>query len=303
MTELQELIKATIKKKPTASTGWYPLKCKVCSDYKVRAAFKFSDDGSIAYNCFRGKCTASCGYTPGEYMTGLFRKVLRAYDIVMTPELKAEQAGLRPTRKKILNDTLFTPHYYTPIELPTYFRLYDADRDTKIKEYLASKCLDVTDFYVNGQDWIHFPLRLGSTLFGYQSVCITRKAYLHSAGNTDKVWFPDGIIPDRPIVCESIIDALSVPDGIALLHSDISPKQAYFLHGKSPVLLPDRKGSRFLKTAIKYGWPLIVPDYKEKDANKALQKYGMLVLAENLRDNIYTDVETMKMKFKMWAVD
>lgn len=301
MTELQDLIKTAIRATFISGTGYYPLVCKVCNDHKKRAGFKFNNDGSIRYKCFRGKCSASCGYTPGEDLTNKFKNVLSAYAVELPMKLRAELTLSKP-QKVTYDKALYTPHRYQAISLPAEFLAYDPDKHTAARRYLEQRSISSTDFYVgNTKEWLHAPLRYGKKLVGYQSICLTRKTYLRSTENTDMIWVPGGIVPERPVICEGIIDAMSVPDGIAVLQSDISPKQAYILRNKTPVLLPDRKGSRFLDAAARYAWPVIIPSYKEKDANKAYAKYGLLVLAEILRDNTHTDMEKIRMKYRLWT--
>jgi hypothetical protein len=304
---LEDAIRQSVDLGQPNASGFYAVKCKVCDDYKVRGGFKFESDGKIVYNCFRGKCDATSVYNPEEPITYKFKQVLKAFGVDIPTDIKLQQ---RQSRKPFTYDKeLYQPHQYVNVELPTkHMVAYDPAKHSKVKAFLSERGLeDDVDYYIGiSGKWANrliTPCRLNDVLIGWESRSLISddKFFEKSAFNTDMMWFPDGIIPNEPILVEGIFDAKSIPNGVALMHSTISEKQAYFLRNKHPILLPDRKGSRFLSIAKKYGWPMIIPTYKEKDANAAMLAIGRLVLAEILRDNIHKNYNTIELRYNLWA--
>ena len=90
-------------------------------------------------------------------------------------------------------------------------------------------------------------------------------------------------------------------NGIAVLQSTVSKKQAYFFRNKKPILLPDRKGSNFLEIAKKYNWNICIPNWNEKDANEVIQKYGKLVLAQKIKDGVQDSIHKAELLYKLWT--
>lgn len=302
MSELQDLILKSVKLGIKTGTGFREIVCKVCKDHRKRAGFMFKEDGTIVYNCFRGKCDASCVFTPGEPMSGKFKHLLYVYGVKLPPEMALELSVTKPAAPaKVLNPVIYEEHHYRTTELPAYFMRYDPKAHWLAREYLAERFIEDMDFYVNTeQDFLYVPLRFYDRLIGYQAIKLGQKFYQRSTENTDLLYFPNGEVPAEPILVEGIIDAKSIPFGVATLQPTVSKKQAYILRNTNPILLPDKEGSRFMQVAKTYGWRVIIPTYKEKDTNKALAKYGRLVLAEILRDNVISNYDTAKMKYELW---
>ncbi len=304
VTPFQTLILNSIRMGPATGTGYHELICKVCNDHRKRAGFSFQPDGSIKYNCFRGKCDASCGYTPGTPINYKFKRVMDAYGVVIPAQMAAQMsiAAMNATSESY-DIQLYKPHVYKNMNLPVTFLNYNPVVHKRAAAYLADREIHDLDYYVSNDSdaWLHVPLRLYDSLIGYQSIKLTEKFYLKSTINTDMIYLPDGEIPEEPVIVEGIMDAKSIPDGIAVLQPTVSPRQAYVLRKRRPILLPDRKGSRFMGVAERYGWPIIIPSWEEKDTNKAVLKYGRIRLAEMMKACIVDDIQSAKLKYEVWT--
>jgi len=304
MTKFQTLILNSIPMDPATGSGYHNVVCKVCADHKKRAGFAFHPDGSIIYNCFRGKCTASCAYVPNNPISYKFKKVLSSFGVVIPAAMLVQmQSHTSSVSPPAYDKQLYKQHVYSNMNLPVTFLNYNPAVHKRAAQYLADREIHDLDYYVSNDSdaWLHVPLRYYSDLIGYQSIKLTDKFYLKSTNNTDMIYFPDGKVPDQPVIVEGIMDAKSIPDGIAVLQPTVSPRQAYTLRKKNPILLPDREGSRFLGVAERYGWPIIIPPWKEKDTNKAILKYGRIMVAEMMKESIVDNIETAKLKYDIWT--
>jgi len=300
MTSLEDYIKDSLPEgTKQAATGFWTVKCPVCGDYQKRGGFKFEKD-KIIYNCFRGKCTARTAYTYGTVMTSKFKKILKAFDIDIPLEYLTQKSKIQ----EALQPELYEKHFYKDISLNSDFIKLDIFRHKIFVDYLHQRGIHDTDYYIGSSgQWTNkliVPFRLYDSLIGWQGIDIRRGIYLKSSGNTDLLYFSTNTIPKEPLIVEGVFDAKSIPDGVATLQSTISKKQAYLLRNSSPILIPDRKDSNYLHAAKLYGWRMSIPDWKEKDANAAIQKYGRLVVAKMIHDGICHNYNEAEVKYKMW---
>ena len=304
-TSLEELIKTSVPFTRVNSSGWSEVICPCCNDYKPRGGFYF-DDEVIIYNCFRGKCPIkSIVYTHGEPMSYKFRSVLDAFGIVPPLELLANRKQKKIV--EIIDNNLFEEHHYNECKLPVECRRLDLSKDIRYKRYLEIREIDPFDEYYVADKGIHknniiIPFYFYKKLIGYQSLDINSGNYYKSEGNSDLIYFPNGKVPETPIIVEGVLDAKTIPNGIAVLQSTVSKKQAYFFRNKKPILLPDRKGSRFLDVAKKYNWKLCIPNWKEKDPNEFVKKYGRLVLAQKIREGIQDSLNKSELLLRLWCL-
>jgi len=303
MQELEDNIKNTVDFKGEAGTGFNTCKCMVCGDTKIRAGFAFDND-SIVYNCFRGKCPVGAAvYEKGGYMSRKFRQVMDAFGITIPTKALIKNRNLK---KEILDTSLFETHKYHPVELPKELKPYDPDRDNKFFLYLQDRGIHDTDYYVYDHGKFYnklvVPFRFRDYIIGWQTIDIKSIYSPYKYGNDNMLYLPDGVIPKEPLIVEGVFDAKSIPNGIATLQSNISKKQAYHLRNSRPIFVPDRKGSRYLEDAKRYGWRISIPEWKEKDPNAALQKYGKLVVAQMIYDGIMDSYVKAQMKYELWRI-
>jgi hypothetical protein len=307
MTELEENIKTSVIFHSIAATGFHTLKCPVCNDTRIRAGFVFESD-RVVYNCFRGKCDASGEYVYGQYMSRKFRQLMRTLDVEIPVEVRLNN------KKQVQHEydkSLYEQHSYKAIELPEDVVEYDPYKHYWFEEMLSDRCVDFNRKLYVGTDkeWEHkliVPFYHLNKLIGWQGVSYFSSTkstrYLTSSGNTDIIYINNDIgrIIKRPIIVEGIMDASVFGDSIAILGNHVSKKQAYMLRCSSPILIPDRKDSNFLKAAKKYGWDISIPKWKEKDLNAAVQNHGKLVTAKMIYDGITNNITKAEVKYNLW---
>lgn len=294
--EFQQKIENSIDSTGVSATGYYQVRCPVCDDYIVRAGFKF-DGNEIIYNCFRGKCDASTVQRRGVEVNGRFKRVMNAFGIKIPLEMLLENS------KNEYDKDLFKQHEYKELKLPYGFKRYRPNKHHEIKEYLESRNVDTEDFYYKGHRLL-IPFYFKDVLIGWQIVNTKTGEYYKSTGNNYMLFLPNGYVPREPIVTEGVFDALVVPNGVAVLNNKIYPQQAYFMLNSSPILLPDRKDSKFLDMAKLYNWRISIPDNKswknEKDANEFAVRWGKFALAREIGKGITNDYKYAKGRYDIW---
>lgn len=306
MSELEDIIKSSVSFVDVTSSGFHTMKCPVCNDTKVRGGFAFFPD-RIAYNCFRGKCDASTEYRYGDYMPRRFRNLMDVLSVDVPIELKLNNK--KPKVFDKLNEELYEKHSYNTIEIPSDFVQYHPDYHYWFDDFLKERCVDFNrDLYVGKEDtWknkLIIPFYHQNKLIGWQGISVfdDRTFYQTSSDNTDIMFINNssGYINDNPVIVEGIMDAVVIPDAIAILGNSVSKKQAYLLKGHDPILLPDRKDSNFIKVAKKYGWKISIPEWKVKDANDAIQKYGKFVMMKMIHDGIEDNMLKAEVRYNLW---
>lgn len=299
--DLVDSIKSKIDCSKITPTGFHSIKCPICMDYKVRAGFKF-EDGEIIYNCFRGKCPiGKAKWVMGERFSRKFKQVLDAIDVDIPVELLVQKHS--SIEIELLDEDLYTKPSYKPMKIPTEFIRYNPTKHIEYKRYLDSRhCFD-DDYYIGvGRSWaglLVIPFYLNGILIGWQGRDIHKKRF--NTSSSELIYAPMGYIPQNPVIVEGVFDAKVTPNGIAILHDNISKTQAYLLKNKNPILLPDKNVSEFMKIAKLYGWKMSIPTWKVKDSNAATMKYGRLVMSQMIYDGICDDALMAEVKYNMWT--
>lgn len=308
----------TLELTEKTATGFYPVKCEVCHDTKKRGGFHQEPDGTIVYNCFRGKCNATTVWNPSEPFHRGIRRVLKAFHVEIPMEIRLSDPAIPPAAKRSLDSELYTEHTYHMMSLPTGAIALNPNVHIKHYTYLCARHMLGNEFetgtYYIGTvgytaNWLIVPLPWMSGLMGWQGINIDAKTnhgkYLYTVEknhNEHLLYLPTGRIPDEPILVEGIFDAKSVPDGVGVLSSQVSKEQAYMLKDKNPILFPDKEGSRFVETALKYNWRMCLPKFVGKDANDALLELGRLELALRIHDSIIEPTERLPDLFRLWTM-
>jgi len=275
----------------------------VCNDRVKRAGFKFESD-KIIYSCFRGKCDASTEYEYGQPLYNKFREVLDAIGVDIPFDLRMHRQKHKPVEK--LNEELYEKHTYDSIELPSDHVRYQPDTHYYFREFLESRKVEFNQQLYVSNNKLLIPFYYRTELIGYQTISVNQNNktfYQTSSGNTDLMFINSkgGYINSNPVIVEGIMDAASIPDSIAILGISVSRKQAYLLRNSTPLLLPDRKGSNFIKVAKRYGWDISIPDWKVKDVNEAIQKYGKFITMKMIHDGIQDNIKKSEVRFRLWA--
>lgn len=301
--ELADNIIAALGSCEVSASGYHQITCPVCGDYKKRAGFSFQAD-KIVYSCFRGKCDASSEYVYGDPLYPKFREILTALGVDIPIELRAKRPKKNITYE-VLDEDLYEKHTYDTIELPSDTICYNNISHYWIADYLKSRCIDFKrKIYVNGGRLL-VPFLHNNKLIGYQTAAITENKntfYQTSSGNTDLMFINSdgGYVHRQPYIVEGVMDAIAIPNAIAILGNSVSRKQAYHLRNCAPILIPDRKGSNFIKVAKLYGWQVSIPNWKVKDVNEAIIRYGKFVTMQIIHDGIQSDIKKAEVKFRAW---
>jgi hypothetical protein len=112
---------------------------------------------------------------------------------------------------------------------------------------------------------------------------ILRKAPTDFVFNLD----PQGEPRKFVLVVEGEFDALAV-DGVAVLHNDISARQAQLIADLDvePIVVPDkdRSGAKLAERAVELGWSVSFPDWDAgiKDAADAAKAYGRVATLNSI---------------------
>ena len=301
--ELENNILSAIGNCDVSASGYHQLKCPMCNSDQIKAGFKFESD-KIIYSCFKGKCDASSEYTYGEPLYKKFRELLNELDVDIPLSLRMDSRKPKPI--EILNEELYEKHTYVHTDLPSDSRSYNPERHYWFADFLASRKVEFKHQLYISEGKLVIPFFHRGNQIGYQEVSINQNTgktfYKTSSGNTDLMFIntKDGYISKRPIIVEGIMDAISIPDGVAILGNSVSKKQAYLLRHSTPLLIPDRKGSNFINVAKRYGWDISIPDWKVKDVNEAVIKYGKFVTCKIIHDSIQTNIKTAEVRFRAW---
>lgn len=300
---LEDQITKAITLDKETPKGFRACYCPVCKDHTKRAGFKFEDD-QIIYNCFRGKCNASCGYTEGEYLSKKFKTLMKSLGVKIP--IEAYNTNTQVQKKVELNENLFKPHSYDPYEPEKeYLKPIIHDRasiDGGLARY-RRVCYEYNHLiriaFHGNSTYSGIKCYLDQMLIGVIEVKSNEQYNKHS-NNSHLIFVPDGEIPDEPIIVEGAFDALCIPNAVAVLGDHISPQQAYFLRNKKPIFLPDRGNNRFFEQAKQYGWRISVPLWDEKDVNEYVQKYGLLNAVHKIRGAIHEDADIAEVMMRFY---
>jgi hypothetical protein len=267
---------------------------------------------SVVYNCFRGKCDASCTYETGGYVSKKFKILMESLGVKIPVDLLV--AKKKSKLAELLDDEshLYKKHTYKNIAPPEGFVPFEKSKNAHFKrhaeEVFSSRRCSMDDVFVADSGKYKglpaFGMRLHEKLIGMNIV--TASGYVsHFGGNSNVLYTPSGSLHHDPIILvEGGLDAKCFPQTAATLGKRITPEQAYFLRGKNVICLPDRKGgNQFVDQFAAYGWSICIPPWEEKDLNEAVCVYGKAVVAKKIIDNVTKDLLTAKMRYKLWCLD
>lgn len=302
--QLQDDLKAqTIQQE---ASGWHSLMCPICnggSEGKISGGFYFDTDG-IIYNCFRGKCDANTGYTLGEFVGKKFRSICEALYVKIPVELYT----IAKDRIKAEIDSL-DKDLFTPIEWvdegdydATHINQCDTQNGELVRSYLDRRYASLDDIFVmNSGKWegmFFVLLKMGSKNIG--RVFFGSKNMFEVSENDQLLYIPNGQLPKQPIIVEGVVDALSVPNAVALMGNYVTPEKAFILRNTSPILLPDfDKGNKFIDAMTKYKWRMSIPEWNVDDPNDAIVRYGKICTAMDIADSIITSKHEAEIRMKL----
>jgi len=292
-----DIISYLPNKRKKSASGWISFNAPCCvhngetRDTKGRGGIIQDGDGWI-YHCFN--CGFKTGFTMGKPVGIKTRKLLNWLGV---PESEIAHLTLESLRNKSIDDILYDRNEtqqhisFNTIKYPNNSRTI-TETDIKFVDYLDKRGLDYTKYpyHITPEDKgrnsnrIIVPYMYHNRLVGYTSRFLDDKKpkYL----NEQQPGYVFGLDFQHPswnmaIVVEGIFDAISI-DGIAVLHNEISVKQAMQLKqlGKEMIVVPDqdKAGLKLIDQALDNGFSVSIPLWDEdiKDVNDAVIKYGKL---------------------------
>jgi len=294
--------------------GFYPLKCPVCNDRKIRAGFKFEGNG-FGYNCFRGKCQHKFRWNGGpasEKMERLFNSAGIPQDswqhlVDLFPSSTQKEFELPKVVIKKL----------PPINLPSgSMLLKDCDpTDIRTKwavEALLDKGVSPLDYSyylihciprrgeLDFRNRIIIPVYYKGELIFYQGRWYNPKVkttvkYLNASGvDREQLFFNmdelDKETETPLIVVEGIFDAMLL-GGISCLSNKLTDEQVVLLQRSSrkKIIVPDydEAGKGLVNQALANEWNVSFPDWGScGDLGEAVQKYGKYKVAGMIHEGI-----------------
>lgn len=278
-------------------------------DTKRRGGFRFDNDGSTAYHCFN--CGFKVRWSPGQGMGYKLKTLLRQIGV---DEGEVQRVNLQLIGER--NDTAVTEYIPEEIWKPEWPHVDVPGTSTitcEAAEYIESRRLTgLADWhYCNKKFWnidqrVVLPYTWKGKTVGYAArwigtppkgtAKILRKSPTDFVFNMD----PQGEPRKFVLVVEGEFDALAL-DGVAVLHNDISAKQAQLIADidVEPIVVPDkdRSGTRLAERAIELGWSVAFPDWDKgiKDAADAAVVYGRIATL----NSIITSKEDNPLKIKI----
>ena len=310
--QFQEDIKLHFHLNYQFPSGFYYLKCPICD--KGDSGFYF-DNENIIFNCFRAKCRYSAVMKKGEYVPKKFRQLIETSGLEIPPDLLFSSNQQKKIEEEI-NKKLFKPVSYDHVGIPEHFEKVTKNKHKFIIKYLENRYIDFDElphelYTTNKPDkWfrrIIFPMYFHNKIIGFQGKKIDERTsgnkYETESFKINKALFyaPLGYIPKKVFLVEGIFDALSIPNGLALLSSNVSKGLAYLLRNHEVVIIPDRGNIKnTLKDIRKYEYRASIPDIDCKDMNEAIQKYGRIVTTKKVMDGIESDPYKIEVKLNLW---
>lgn len=316
-----------IKQTPN-SGGWHVCKCPLCNDYKVRAGFKFEDEG-FGYNCFN--CATGITYNPHEYPV-FNEQVLNLMERIGISSFTCREIEQHYQRDQLVNgkrasskpiivrspltvEPLILPEYFIPLSTATsvWADVARAYLENVRKVDITSHCYMILDYdYPNVpvaeiQKWhkrIIIPFLYNGEVVWWQgrdySGTLSPK-YLNSVDCGTNVLFSrlDKFTDDSDIVfvLEGFFDALQI-DGVACFRNKLTDSQLNYLTSqqKRVVYIPDRLGQGHIAAiqCINAGLYVGLPDIGNcKDIDEAVKMYGKFYVYMSIIHNMYQGDEAM----------
>lgn len=304
------------KHKRTAS-GWISFNAVCCEhngenrDKRQRGGIKQNGE-DWSYHCFN--CGFKASFKLGRTLSFKARKLLNWFGVDQSVIQAINLESLKRKDMAQLVEDRAKPKVqhieFNDVVMPEELRLLE-ETDTKYIEYLESRAVDPGDYpYMvspnqkgRQAERIVIPYTYEDRLVGYTARYIDdRKPKFISEQQPGYVFGTDLQQEHwtQAIVVEGIFDALSL-NGLALLHNDISDKQAKLLKSmrKDITVVPDQDeaGLKLIDRAIELGFAVSIPEWPNdvKDVNDAVKRYGRL----GTLITIMTARETSKIKIEL----
>jgi len=273
---------------------------------------RFEGD-SIQVNCFRASCDASCAYELGSPISKKFREFCRSINVTIPVDLRAIKSSFQQKLQEELESDLYKKNFYSEMKIPSNFIHPDDVPSSKINQwidYMADRNCSMEDcFYINSGQYkgsLAVACYFYDKLIGFQIINRNSQAkYINESDNQNVIFVNQKVMRSKVIVVEGLLDAKCFPNAVALLGHKVTPEKAFHLRGRDVILLPDKTGgSKFVEAAKDYGWKLSLPEWKEKDLNAAVSRYGVMEVAKMICDNTFNPIDSnIDLMFKLWRDD
>jgi len=265
----------------------------------------YIDDTSIGYQCFRASCDANCGYELGKPVPRRFKALCASLGVRIPVSLSMVKNSFQKALESDLNDRLYKKLVYKDMTVPKEWIPLESSGNKKWLSYYNDRKVPTDDIlYVKRgsyQGLTVIPMRFFDKIIGFQVVDPTGHIkYRTISDNEHPIAVHGGWLDSPVIVVEGILDAMCLPNTVAIMRSRISPQQAYQLRGRRVIMLPDRSGNDFLNQAKEYGWDVCIPEWDVKDVNEAVQRYGVMVTAQMIKDNTYSNLKKAEVAYRLW---
>lgn len=320
--KLEDLIREKIPLGIADARGFFSLKCECCSDYKIRAGFKF-DTGKVIYNCWN--CSTAGVYEEfSGHISKKMRSILNAYGIDDT-EISAvlnssffnkPEETSTITLANLVKVNTSTPTITLP---PKSFRLGGTEEfleyQALLVQYLIDRKVDLEKypFYFSLEDRfinrIIIPFYRNGKLIYWQARTIenhSKKRYDNAQISKEAVLFNFDKLTaysNLPLfVVEGVFDAMPF-DGIALIGSKLNPSKVELL-SKSPrrlifVIDKDANGRLLAEEVLQHGWEITFAPDGAEDLNKSVIRFGQAWTALSLMNNIPKDASSAQLMINL----
>lgn len=294
------------------ASGFYSIHCPMCNDNKRKTGgFKFEND-QIVYNCFHGSCPSNTVYTYDDFVPRKFRQLMDTIGVTIPISLSVKRSKLQKKMEEDLDAELYKKSFYEEMEIPDdWIPLAEAKGEVAEfwKEYFEERATPLADIYLINEG--KYRKMCAIAMFFYDKMIGFQVAtgndngakYLNITENENLIYLPERKPQKIAIIVEGILDAKCFPNTIGTLNSKLSPYQAYHIKDcEEWWFLPDKVSSNFMKNANEYGrGKVIIPDWNESDLNSAVQRFGVMEVAERLRKNLIDDMKEAEIRYQLWT--
>lgn len=309
----QKTLSSIIQDKVTlgsiSPTGFYNLRCPVCTDHSERGGFKFDGD-TTGYSCWN--CNSKFKYEEG---TGKLSKnakdILEAFGISredlreLTSSIFLKQTEDKDiSLESVTKVKLHTPEVAFPDRCKPLLSDGHEGLQEPILEYLLNRKIDplVHTFYFSLDPKmlrrVIIPYWRDNKLIYWQARTIDKDVkprYRNCEVAKDAVIYGYDQLHSYEVaplfVTEGVFDAIMV-DGISILGSSLNQAKLEILKRTKRRLIfvidRDQTGGELGKTVLANGWELTFVDIRAADINDSVVKFGLPYTAYSLIKNATT---------------
>lgn len=284
-------------------TGFHAMHCPMCGSKEKKAGFKF-EPNSIIYNCFRGKCDATTVYTMGEFVPRKFKALMEVLGVEIPVSLSLAGRKRNKLFTEKLDESLYKKNTYKDFQLPDGLIPIEEESSGFFQGVIERRKVITRNLWYQTEGMyrgsLAIPIRYYDKVIGIEYY--TRGGnYITISNNEHVIFCKETQMPKKILLVEGMFDALCFPNTVATKRSNLSPEQAYHLRDREIIVLPDRKGSKLYQTAKDYGFKVCIPMWEEKDLNAFVMKYGMMIAARQIHENVMEVGRKSDLLYKQWT--